>query len=312
MLISASRRTDIPACFSKWFLRRIEEGYVLVRNPMNPHQVSRVSLAPQDVDGMMFWTKNPLPMLEAGFSALKDYLYCFQFTLNAYGREVEPNIPDTWRVMVPAFRRLAQQIGPQRVLWRYDPIFFSRTYTAEWHLQNFAALARALAPYTRQCTISFLDYYRNTARRMEHLGLQRMPKEEKVRLAAQLADIARQEGLPVYACAEADLPASCGIAPASCMDRKLFESLLGYPLPIPKDRAQRPGCGCVQSIDIGAYHTCPNGCLYCYANASAGTAARNAAQHDAASPLLLGALGPGDVVTERKMKVYRQAQLCFE
>ena len=199
MLISASRRTDIPACFPKWFLRRIEEGYVLVRNPMNPHQVSRVSLVPRDVDGIMFWTKNPLPMLEAGLSALKNYLYCFQFTVNAYGKEVEPNIPDTWRVMVPAFRRLAQQIGPQRVLWRYDPIFFSRTYTAEWHLQSFAALARALAPYTRQCTISFLDYYRNTARRMAPLGLQRMPKEEKVRLAAQLAAIARQEGLPVYA-----------------------------------------------------------------------------------------------------------------
>ena len=146
MLISASRRTDIPACFPKWFLRRIEEGYVLVRNPMNPHQVSRVSLAPRDVDGIMFWTKNPLPMLEAGLSALKNYLYCFQFTVNAYGKEVEPNIPDTWRVMVPAFRRLAQQIGPQRVLWRYDPIFFSRTYTAEWHLQSFAALARALRP----------------------------------------------------------------------------------------------------------------------------------------------------------------------
>ena len=187
MLISASRRTDIPACFPKWFLRRIEEGYVLVRNPMNPHQVSRVSLAPRDVDGIMFWTKNPLPMLEAGLSALKNYLYCFQFTVNAYGKEVEPNIPDTWRVMVPAFRRLAQQIGPQRVLWRYDPIFFSRTYTAEWHLQSFAALARALAPYTRQCTISFLDYYRNTARRMAPLGLQRTSKEEKVRLAAQLA-----------------------------------------------------------------------------------------------------------------------------
>lgn len=312
MLISASRRTDIPACFPKWFLRRIEEGYVLVRNPMNPRRVSRVSLAPRDVDGIMFWTKNPLPMLEAGLSALKNYLYCFQFTVNAYGKEVEPNIPDTWRVMVPAFRRLAQQIGPQRVLWRYDPIFFSRTYTAEWHLQSFAALARALAPYTRQCTISFLDYYRNTARRMEHLGLQRMPKEEKVRLAAQLAAIARQEGLPVYACAEADLPAACGVAPASCMDSGLFESLLGCPLPIPKDRAQRPGCGCAQSVDIGAYHTCPNGCLYCYANAGAGAAARNAAQHNAASPLLLGALGPGDVVTERKMTVYRQAQLRFE
>ena len=298
MLISASRRTDIPACFPKWFLRRIEEGYVLVRNPMNPRRVSRVSLAPQDVDGIMFWTKNPLPMLEAGLSALKNYLYCFQFTVNAYGKEVEPNIPDTWRVMVPAFRRLAQQIGPQRVLWRYDPIFFSRTYTAEWHLQSFAALARALAPYTRQCTISFLDYYRNTARRMEHLGLQRMPKEEKVRLAAQLAAIARQEGLPVYACAEEDLPAACGVAPASCMDSGLFESLLG--------------CGCAQRVDIGAYHTCPNGCLYCYANAGAGAAARNAAQHNAASPLLLGALGPGDVVTERKMTVYRQAQLRFE
>ncbi len=116
--------------------------------------------------------------------------------------------------MVPAFRRLAQQIGPQRVLGAMTPSFFSRTYTAEWHLQSFAALARRWRPYTRQCTISFLDYYRNTARRMEHLGLQRTSKKKKKRCAwlRSLPPIARQEGLPVYACAEEDLPAACGVA----------------------------------------------------------------------------------------------------
>ncbi|MFR8665041.1 MAG: hypothetical protein DBY17_07020 [Oscillospiraceae bacterium] len=312
MLISASRRTDIPACFSHWFFRRMEEGYVLVRNPMNPHQVSRVSLSPQDVDGIMFWTKNPLPMLAAGPGALKGYMYCFQFTLNAYGEDVEPNIPGKWTAMVPAFRRLSEQIGPQRVLWRYDPIFLSSAYTPEWHLKNFAALAKVLSPYTCQCTISFLDYYRNTARNMAPLGLQKTSQEEKARLASGLAAIARQEGLDICACAEENLPETCGVGPASCIDSERFARLLGCALPVPKDKTQRPGCGCAQSVDIGAYHTCPNGCLYCYANANTAAAVRNAGRHDFASPLLLGELGPGDVVTERKMTVYRQTQMCFE
>ena len=141
MFISASRRTDIPSHYSEWFMNRIRAGFVLVRNPVNPRRVSRVSLSPDVVDGIVFWSKNPIPMLDR-LDGLSGYMYCFQFTLNAYGAEVERGIPSKNAQLVDAFRRLSDKIGPERVLWRYDPIFVSGKYTVEYHLKYFEALAR--------------------------------------------------------------------------------------------------------------------------------------------------------------------------
>ena len=161
MIISASRRTDIPTYYSEWFFNRIEEGYALVRNPMNAHQISKISLRPDVVDGIVFWTKNPTPMMTK-LDRLKDYTYYFQFTLNAYGQDVEASIPSKNNVIIPAFQKLSDMIGPEKVIWRYDPIFLNETYTFEYHIHYFEELAKRLSPYTKKCTISFLDFYRNT------------------------------------------------------------------------------------------------------------------------------------------------------
>ena len=140
MLISASRRTDIPAHYSEWFWNRLQEGYALVRNPVNPHQVSRVCLAPDQVDGIVFWTKNPIPMLEQ-LDRLRGYLYCFQFTVTSYGADVEPGVPSKSRQIIPAFQRLSDRIGPERVIWRYDPILYSSTYTMDYHIRYWRSKA---------------------------------------------------------------------------------------------------------------------------------------------------------------------------
>ena len=124
MIISASRRTDIPTYYSDWFFNRIKEGFVFVRNPMNAHQISRIDLRPDVVDGIVFWTKNPLPMLDR-LDLLKEYTYYFQFTLTSYGEDVESNIPSKSNVIIPSFQRLSDKLGPERVIWRYDPIFLS-------------------------------------------------------------------------------------------------------------------------------------------------------------------------------------------
>lgn len=310
MIISASRRTDIPNYYAPWFFHRIREGYALVRNPMRLHQVSRIDLRPEAVDGIVFWTKNPLPM-QRGLQLLRQYTYYFQFTLTAYGTDVEPNLPDKSASLIPAFLELAQMLGPERVIWRYDPIFLSETYTYAYHVEAFAALAARLHTFTTTCVISFMDDYRGMAKRMAALRLRPFQPERQAQLAAALAKTARRYDIQLETCAENIDLARYGIQPARCVDNRRFAKLLGRPLPAAKDRNQRPACGCVASVDIGAYHTCRNGCLYCYANHSARLLASRTAAHDPRAPLLIGRLGPDDVVTERQAGAGKAAQLSL-
>lgn len=311
MIISASRRTDIPTYYSEWFLNRIRDGYVYVRNPMNAHQISRISLLPDVVDGIVFWTKNPIPMLEK-LDLLNDYMYYFQFTLNSYGPDVERNVPSKEQVVIPAFQRLSDMIGPERVIWRYDPIFLSQTYTADHHIRAFEKMAKQLSPYTKKCTISFLDFYRNTQNNIAPLAPLDFPPQEQERVAKNIAEIAHSYGLQVETCAEwLDLE-QYGIEHARCIDDRLFSRLLGCPLDIKKDKNQRLECGCVESLDIGAYNTCHNGCRYCYANHSDKAILTNGENHDPTSPLLIGTVGPDDKITERKMHLYRVDQMRLD
>lgn len=176
LIISASRRTDIPAYYPDWFCNRIREGYVCVRNPMNFHQVSCISLSPDVVDGIVFWTKNPLPLMSR-LEELRAYPFYFQFTLTPYGKDVEPGVPSKNDVILPAFQELSRKIGPERVIWRYDPILLTDRYTMDYHITFFSRLARRLEGYTRKCIISFVDLYRNTQTNMSGLGFE--PLTEK-------------------------------------------------------------------------------------------------------------------------------------
>lgn len=306
MIVSASRRTDIPAFYSRWFFNRLREGYVLVRNPAAPRRISRISLCPEAVDGIVFWTKNPAPMLDK-LDLLRNYAYYFQFTLTPYGREVESGLPSKNRVILPTFQRLADKIGPRRVIWRYDPIFLSRTYTFDYHLRAFEKLARRLAPFTKKCTISFLDYYRDTAQNMAGLELTPFPPALQRQLAARLAEIAQSCGLALDTCAEVIDLQDLGVGHARCVDARLLGELLGCTLEIGKDKNQRTACGCAESVDIGAYGSCPSGCRYCYAGPCTGFAA-----HDPASPLLLGQVEPEDMILPRASRSFRSGQLRFD
>lgn len=311
MIISASRRTDIPTYYSEWFFNRIKEGYALVRNPMNAHQISKISLRPDVVDGIVFWTKNPLPMLDK-LELLADYMYYFQFTLNAYGQDVETGVPLKNNTVVPAFQKLSDIIGPDRVIWRYDPIFLNETYSAEYHIRYFEELAKRIAPYTKKCTISFLDFYRNTEKNIAGLSIQKFTPEVQEFLAKNLSEIAYSYGLKMDTCAEGIDLQKFGIDHARCIDDRLFGKLLNCPLKVGKDKNQRLECGCIESLDIGAYNTCRNGCRYCYANYSTKTVCTNVGKHNPESPLLIGEIGPEDKITERKMHSCIENQIQFD
>ena len=310
MIISASRRTDIPTYYSEWFLNRIKEGYVLVRNPMNAHRISKISLTPDVVDGIVFWTKNPIPMLNK-LDRLQDYTYYFQFTLNSYGQDVETHVPSKQNTIIPAFKKLSDTIGPERVIWRYDPVFLNETYTPEYHLQYFEQLAKILHPYTKKCTFSFIDMYRNTEKNVKGLDIQKFPIEQQKYFAKHFADVAHSYGLSIDTCAEGIDLEQYGIQHARCIDDRLLSQLIGCPLTVGKDKNQRLECGCIESIDIGTYNTCRNGCLYCYANYSAKSVQTNSQKHNPNSPLLFGEVGADDKITERKVSSCKATQLEF-
>ena len=310
MIISASRRTDIPTYYSEWFFNRLREGYVLVRNPMNARQISRISLSPEAVDGIVFWTKNPVPMLSR-LGELEPYPYYFQFTLTAYGRDMEPNLPGKNGVLIPAFQELSRMAGRERVVWRYDPIFLSDRYTVEYHCRYFRVLAAKLGEYTEKCTVSFLDFYRSTARNMRSLHIREMTAAQQREMMERFSEIAGEYGLYIDTCSEAISLEDLGVSHASCVDRERLERIGGYRLNVGRDRNQREECGCAASVDIGAYDTCGNGCLYCYATDSPPRAAERVRAHRPDSPILFGTVGPEDVIREREAVSLREQQLSL-
>lgn len=311
MILSVSRRTDISNYYSDWFYNRIKEGFLYVKNPMNPHQVSRIDLSPALVDCIVFWTKNPEPML-ARLHELDDYAYYFQFTLTGYGFDIEPNVPHKKNKMIPVFQRLSNTIGSSRVVWRYDPIFFNDVYTEEYHLRAFEQIADALASYAKRCVISFLDIYAKNKAAMGKLKVQEPVPEDgqedsdhiqKLRVfAARLSEIAHRNGMEIATCAEKIDLSDCGIAHSGCIDRTLVEEITGHSVHVGKDKNQRAECGCVESVEVGTYHTCLNGCVYCYANDSREKAERNFKMYHADSPLLCGQIEDGDKITDRQVK----------
>lgn len=308
MIISASRRTDIPMYYSDWFFNRIKEKYALVRNPMNIYQVSKIDLSPDVVDCIVFWTKNPEPMLDR-LQELDEYNYYFQFTLNSYGKNIEPYLPYKNEVIIPNFQRLSNKIGAEKVIWRYDPIFLNYQYSIEYHIEYFDKLARILKDYTQKCIISFIDLYRNTKQNVKELEITETTYNNKKIIAKELSKIANSYGFNIETCAEDINLDEFNIKHSKCIDDKLIEKISGFHLNVDKDKNQRLECGCVESIDIGMYNTCLNGCKYCYANYNANTVKRNFAQHDPESPLLFGQLTDKDTVKERTVKSFKDTQL---
>lgn len=289
MIISASRRTDIPAFYAEWFINRIRAGECAVPNPFNRNQVSVVSLRPQDVDVLVFWTRNPRPLFP--YLAELDrrgYRYYFQYTLLDNPRALDPKSPPV-EAAIKTFQALAAQIGAQRVIWRYDPIVLSEVTPPAFHMQAHARIAEALAGCTSRNVISLLDIYRKAQGRLGQLRSQGITvkefkpdtiAEEAVEMLCGLAANAQRNGMEITSCAEeADL-LPYGIRPGKCVDDEYIARTFGLHLSPQKDPSQRPACGCVTSKDIGMYDTCLFGCQYCYATSSFETARRNHAQHD--------------------------------
>ncbi len=310
MILSVSRRTDIPNYYSEWFFNRLKDGFLYVRNPMNFHQISEIKISPDVVDCIVFWTKNPLPMMER-LDELEAYNYYFQFTLTGYGNDVERNLPNKRTSVIPIFQELSNKIGKEKVVWRYDPIFFSNRYNVQYHLKAFRSIAEALSGYTEKCVISFLDIYPKNKKNMDNLLSYDLSDSELREFAKELSNIAKENHIKIGSCAEKVDLDEYGIIHNSCIDKELIEKIIGCKLKINKDKNQRIECGCVESVEVGTYNTCKNGCVYCYANYSAKSVESNFQKYDPLSPLLCGHIEKDDRISTRKVVSLKETQISI-
>lgn len=284
MILSVSRRTDIPAFYSDWFFERLNEGFVLVPNPINPIKIAKISLEPATIksietnllgdkkiemqgvlEGLVFWTKNPKPMLNK-LDKLKDYKYYFLYTLNAYPSGIEENLPPL-EDRIESFKKLSKSCP---VIWRYDPILIADEIDENWHIQKFAKLCKELNGYTNHCKISFLiESYKGCSKNLHTPNL-----EQKNKILSAFSKIAKENNIQIEACAESGNWSKYGIMPSKCIDGEIFEKLLTEKYEKENIKVtrknnkldgQRKNCDCMPAIDIGRYDTCFHGCNYCYA-----------------------------------------------
>ncbi|MDP2590836.1 DUF1848 domain-containing protein [Vibrio splendidus] len=293
MIISASRRTDIPAFYTPWLMNRIREGFLLTRNPFNAHQIRRVSLSPQDVDVIVFWTRNPRMLMEH-LDELDQlgYRYYFQYTITGYPKELENSVPRPHRA-IETFIKLSDRIGADKVIWRYDPILISNVVDIDEHKRLFSKIASMLYGKTKKVVISFSDFYKKTERNLDKVnGLEYydITKNSEMLndLVSYMAKTAKQYGMCIETCAEEVDTSSLEVTHGKCIDDSLIDKLFSISLSNVKDSGQREACGCIKSVDIGSYNTCLHECSYCYATFNKQIVLNNKSKHDPKSPFLIG------------------------
>ncbi|NVN89243.1 MAG: DUF1848 domain-containing protein [Desulfuromonadales bacterium] len=300
-IISVSRRTDIPAFFSEWFMKRIRAGFFHRLNPFNSHQVRRISLEPDNVDAIVFWSKNPQPLLKY-LTELdqRGYCYYFQFTLNSYDSCFEPHLPPL-EERIDTFRRLSSRIGPERVVWRYDPIILSSATPPDYHVEMINRIAAKLHDSTERLMFSFFDFYPKLRSRLRELeqrsgitihdtssGIHELIAYELVR---HIGRVAASHSMGAYSCADERDLSALDVRHGSCIDGDLIAAISGRALRFARDRHQRAACCCVESIEMGMYDTCPYQCVYCYANRSGKGVEANLLKHDPSSASIIGNFG---------------------
>ena len=307
MILNTGSRTDIPAFYSDWFYNRIQEGYCLVRNPYYPEQVTKYVLSPQVIDAIVFCTKNQQPMLSR-LSLLSQYCTFWFVTITPYEQDIEPYVPH-WSKVIDSFRCLSEQVGVDRMSWRYDPVFISQKYSVSYHIERFEQMAEALRGYTRQCVVSFIDLYEKTKRNFPQARSVTTAQQEQ--LIEAFAKIAAAKGMQIHLCCEDRALTRANVDADGCLSQAVLECAIGSALHVPKKKMARDACSCLLGADIGMYNTCGHGCLYCYANYDNESVRVNRKLHDPASPLLIGHLHETDIIKEAEQKLWQDGQLSL-
>lgn len=294
MILNVSGRTDIVAFYSKWFLNRLKEGYVDVRNPFNPNLVSRIDF--DDVDLILFCTKNPIPIVDK----LGDIKipYIFHVTITPYKDDIEPNLPSKSKI-IEAVKKISTRVGIDNIYVRYDPIFISEKYNIEYHIKAFTKLCSLLKGYVKTIIVSFIDNYKNVRKNLPYLKYRSFTEEDYKLIGENFSKIAKDNNMVIQTCFEERNLTEYGFIKGECMSKELAFKLTGKTY---KKWQARKGnaCNCVELVDIGVYNSCNHLCKYCYANYDESKVKENINNRDINSSLLIGHINSDDIIKPRK------------
>ena len=299
MIINTGQRTDIPAFYAKWFINRINEGYVMVRNPYYPSLVTKFSLSPDVVDIIGFCTKNPAPMFPY-LDKLSKYKQFWYVTITLYSKDIEENVIHINKA-IDDFIYLSKTVGKNAIAWRYTPIIINDTYSVSRHTKAFEYIASRLASYTSLAVFGFVDLYDKLKK--NHPEIKDTSDENKIYIAKEFLKIANKYNLELRLCSKEKYLKEYGIDVDGCMRLSDYEKAGNFKLnPTKKMQARKGYCSCFLSNDIGAYNSCLHFCTYCYANTNKKQVIENYKKHDDNSPFLIGAFNENDKISEAKQE----------
>lgn len=294
MILNVSGRTDIVAFYSKWFIKRYQEGYVDVRNPFYPKLVSRIYF--KDVDLIVFCTKNPKPIIP--FLKYIKQPIIFHVTITPYKKDIEPYVPSKKEV-INLVKKISKIIPKEYLYIRYDPVFLSNKYNLDYHIKAFDRLCTLLDGYVSKIIISFLDNYKNVQNNLRYLQVKNFSDEDYKKLGLNFSWIAKEHHIIVQTCGEKKDLVEYGFIKDECLSRSLAYKLTGKNFPRWQARNNK-NCNCTNMVDIGSYNSCLHLCKYCYANYDESSIKANVLQHDVNSSLLIGNLNNDDIIKIRR------------
>ena len=301
MIINVGGRTDIVNYYTPWLLNRLEEGYAYSRNPFARENVYKLSLKPEDVDCLLFCSKNYQPILKHIGGIDEKYNILCNYTITAYDKDIEPKVPSI-NQSIKTLKRLSDIVSVNKILWRYDPILLSEKYTVEKHLETFEYMAEKISPFVYRCIFSFVDMYKKVEENMPEI----IPftDEDKVKLLKGIGEISKKYNLYTQTCATNESYERYGIHAAGCTTREILEQAHNVVYKNVKGTGIRENCHCIPSRDIGAYNSCLSECKYCYANRKPDIPKKVIKMHNEKSPLLLGQLKENDRLIGTKIISY--------
>ena len=301
MIINTGSRTDTVQYYSEWLLKRFKEGFVYSRNPLFLNKVTKYELNPEVVDCVIFCSKNYEPILERLHEITDRFNTYFYYTITAYGKDIEPNVPSI-EDSIETLIKLSEIVGAKRIAWRYDPILLTEKYTKNQHYETFDYMSEKLSPYIDRCIFSFVEMYKKLKTNMPEIIL--LTQEDKDEIAKNIGLIAQKNKILLQTCATLENYEKYNIIQSGCITAEILGTANGVTFSNIKHSGNRKGCRCMENRNIGDYDTCPNGCKYCYANQNPQIARKNYEKHNADSPLILGGLNPTDEISQSSQRSF--------